>query len=325
MNFSCILPYIIVNTNKQMKIYDLAIIGSGPAGYSAGIYAGRYNLSNIIIGKLQGGTMTQAHVISNYPGYNEISGIELSSKFKEQAQINGSEFLLESVVNIEKRNGTFSIKTDSNKEVLCKTIVVATGTDRSKLKIPKEDEYLGKGLSYCATCDSMFFKNKVTGVIGGGSASVMSALMLSDIAKKVYVIYRGTELKAEPRLINELTKKSNVEIIFSTLVTSLEGENRLERVKLSKEYNGSSYIDIDGLFVEIGCEPNNLVAQRLGLETDKKGYIKVDNEQRTNVEGVWASGDCTTNSNYFHQIVCAVSEGAIASNSVYAYLKEKAN
>lgn len=308
-----------------MKIYDLAIIGSGPAGYSAGIYASRYNLSNIIIGKLQGGTMTQAHVISNYPGYNEISGIELSSKFKEQAQINGSEFLLESVIDIEKKSGIFVIKTDSNKEVSCKTIIVATGTDRSKLKIPREDEYLGKGLSYCATCDSMFFKNKITGVIGGGSASVMSALMLSDIAKKVYVIYRGTELKAEPKLIDELTRRSNVEIIFGTLVISLEGDDKLERVKLSKEYKGSSYIDLDGLFIEIGCEPNNLVAQKLGLETDKKGYIKVDNKQRTNIEGVWASGDCTTNSNYFHQIVCAVSEGAIASNSVYTYLKEKEN
>ena len=308
-----------------MKIYDLAIIGSGPAGYSAGIYASRYNLSNIIIGKLQGGTMTQAHVISNYPGYNEISGIELSSKFKEQAQINGSEFLLESVIDIEKKSDIFVIKTDSNKEVSCKTIIVATGTDRSKLRIPREDEYLGKGLSYCATCDSMFFKNKITGVIGGGSASVMSALMLSDIAKKVYVIYRGTELKAEPKLIDELTRRSNVEIIFGTLVISLEGDDKLERVKLSKEYKGSSYIDLDGLFIEIGCEPNNLVAQKLGLETDKKGYIKVNNEQRTNIEGVWASGDCTTNSNYFHQIVCAVSEGAIASNSVYTYLKEKEN
>jgi len=308
-----------------MKIYDLAIIGSGPAGYSAGIYASRYNLSNIIIGKLQGGTMTQAHIISNYPGYNEISGIELSSKFKEQAQINGSEFLLESVIDIEKKSGIFVIKTDSNKEVSCKTIIVATGTDRSKLRIPREDEYLGKGLSYCATCDSMFFKNKITGVIGGGSASVMSALMLSDIAKKVYVIYRGTELKAEPKLIDELTRRSNVEIIFGTLVISLEGDDKLERVKLSKEYKGSSYIDLDGLFIEIGCEPNNLVAQKLGLETDKKGYIKVDNKQRTNIEGVWASGDCTTNSNYFHQIVCAVSEGAIASNSVYTYLKEKEN
>jgi len=308
-----------------MKIYDLAIIGSGPAGYSAGIYASRYNLSNIIIGKLQGGTMTQAHIISNYPGYNEISGIELSSKFKEQAQINGSEFLLESVIDIEKKRDIFVIKTDSDKEVSCKTIIVATGTDRSKLKIPREDEYLGKGLSYCATCDSMFFKNKITGVIGGGSASVMSALMLSDIAKKVYVIYRGTELKAEPKLIDELTRRSNVEIIFGTLVISLEGDDKLERVKLSKEYKGSSYIDLDGLFIEIGCEPNNLVAQKLGLETDKKGYIKVDNKQRTNIEGVWASGDCTTNSNYFHQIVCAVSEGAIASNSVYTYLKEKEN
>ncbi len=308
-----------------MKIFDVGIIGSGPAGYSSGIYAGRYNLSNIIIGKLRGGTMTQAYRISNYPGFNEISGIDLASKFRDQAQIGGSVFLEESVIDISKSENTFCIKTDSNKEIQCKTIIVATGTDRSKLKIPMEDKYLGKGLSYCATCDAMFFRNKITGVIGGGNAAVMSALMLSDIAKKVYVIYRGTELKSEPKLIDELRKKSNVEIIFSAVVTSLEGVEHLERIKLSKEYNGSDYIDIDGLFVETGCKPNNIIAQKLQLETDKKGFIIVDGEQRTNVEGVWSAGDCTTNSNYFHQIVCAVSEGAIASNSIYTYLKEHTN
>lgn len=308
-----------------MKIYDIGIIGSGPAGYSSGIYAGRYNLSNIIIGKLRGGTMTQAYQISNYPGFNKISGIELASKFREHALTSGSEFLEESVIDVSKSGNIFSLRTDSNKEILCKTLLVATGTDRSKLRIPMEDKYLGKGLSYCATCDSMFFRDKITAVIGGGNAAVTSALMLSDVAKKVYVIYRGTELKSEPKLIDELKRKPNVEIIFNAVVTSLEGAEYLERIKISKEYNGSNYMDVDGLFVEIGSEPNNLIAQKLQLETDRKGFIKVDGEQKTNIEGVWAAGDCTTNSNYFHQIVCAVSEGAIASNSIYTYLKEHAN
>ncbi len=305
------------------KIYDLAIIGSGPAGYSAGIYAGRYKLNNIIIGKMAGGTMTEAHKISNYPGYSDISGIELSMKFLQQAKDIGSEILNESVIDVVKEDDIFKIKTNSETEIYAQTVLVATGTDRNKLMIPKEDEYLGKGLSYCATCDGMFYKDKVVAVVGGSNAATMAATMLSDIAKQVYIIYRGTELRGEPAWVDQVMQKGNVEILFTTLVTSLEGDGKLEEIKLSKEYKGSEYLNVDGLFVEIGSEPNNLMAQKLNLETDEKRYIKVDQTQKTNIEGVWAAGDCTTNSNYFHQVVCATSEGAIAANSIYTYLKER--
>lgn len=305
----------------EKKVYDLVIVGSGPAGYTAGIYASRSKISNIIIGKILGGTVTEAHKISNYPGFNDISGMELSMKFLEQAKENGSEVLNDAVVDIEKKDDIFNITTNNGVIISSKTVIVATGTDRNKLHIPKEDEYLGKGLSYCATCDGMFFRDKVVAVIGGSNAATMAAVMLSDIAKQVYIIYRGTELRGEVAWIDQVMGKKNVEVIYTTLITSLEGENRLERVKLSKEYNGSEYLDVDGVFVEIGSEPNNLMAEKLGLETNEKKYIKVNEEQKTSIEGVWAAGDCTTNSNYFHQIVCATSEGAIAASSVYAYLK----
>lgn len=305
----------------ERKVYDLIIVGSGPAGCTAGIYASRSKISNVIVGKMLGGTATEAHKISNYPGFNEISGMELSMKFLEQAKENGSEVLNESVVDIKKNGDIFDVTTSSGVNISAKTVIVATGTDRNKLLIPKEDEYLGKGLSYCATCDGMFFRDKVVAVIGGSNAATMAAVMLSDIAKQVYIVYRGTELRGEEAWIDQVKSKDNVEIIYTTLITSLEGESRLERVKLSKPYKGSEYLNVDGVFVEIGSEPNNLMAEKLGLETDEKKYIKVNEEQKTSIDGVWAAGDCTTNSNRFHQIVCATSEGAIAASSVYAYLK----
>ncbi|MGI5897589.1 MAG: NAD(P)/FAD-dependent oxidoreductase [Candidatus Dojkabacteria bacterium] len=308
---------------SDTKIYDVAIIGSGPAGYTAGIYASRYKLSNIIIGGISGGTMTEAHKICNYPGYTEISGMELSMKFLEHAKESGSEILSDTLLDVTKDKDVFKIKTKTKEEILSKTIIVATGTDRNKLMIPREDEFLGKGLSYCTTCDGMFYKGKTVGVIGGSSAATMAAVMLSGIAKEVYIIYRGTELRGEPAWIDQVKQKENIKVLLTTLITELDGENKLERVKLSKEYEGSEYLNLNGIFVEIGAAPNNLMAEKLGLETDEKMYIKVDNAQETSLEGVWAAGDCTTNSNYFHQIVCATSEGAVAANSVYTYLKEK--
>lgn len=314
------LTYLIMN---ESRIYDIAIVGSGPAGYSASIYASRYKLSNIVFGKLAGGTITEAHKVCNYPGLSDVSGLELGMKFHEQAREQGAETSTESIVDIKKEGELFKLFTDLNKEYLAKTVILATGTDRNKLAIPKEDEYVGKGLSYCATCDAMFYKEKVVGVVGGSNAATMAATMLSDIAKQVYIIYRGTELRGEPAWVEQVMSKENVTIVFQTVITGLEGEPKLQRVKLSKPFNGSDTIELDGLFVEIGSEPNIVLPVKLGLELDKQNYIVVDENQETSMEGIWAAGDCTTNSNKFKQVVTAVSEGGIAANSIYVYLKEK--
>lgn len=308
---------------NESRIYDIAIVGSGPAGYSASIYASRYKLSNIIFGKLTGGTITEAHKVCNYPGLSDVSGLELGMKFHEQAKEQGAETSTESIVDIKKEGELFKLFTDLNKEYLAKTVILATGTDRNKLAIPKEDEYVGKGLSYCATCDAMFYREKVVGVVGGSNAATMAATMLSDIAKQVYIIYRGTELRGEPAWVEQVMSKENVTIVFQTVITGLEGEPRLQRIKLSKPFNGSDIIELDGLFVEIGSEPNIVLPVKLGLELDKYNYIVVDEKQETSMEGIWAAGDCTTNSNKFKQVVTAVSEGGVAANSIYVYLKEK--
>lgn len=304
-------------------IYDIAIVGSGPAAYSASIYASRYKLSNIIIGKIVGGTISEAHMVCNYPGLPDISGIELSQRFEKQSKDLGAEVAYESVTDIKKIDGIFHVYTDGKKEYEAKTILLTTGTERNKLMLPGEEKYLGKGLSYCATCDAMFYRDKNVAVVGGKNAAVMSAVMLSDIAKKVYLIYRGTELLGEPMWVEQMMKRPNVELILKTLPIGLEGENRLERVKLSQPYNGNQYVEVDGIFIEIGSEPNAVLSNNLGIDVDEKKYIKVDQAQATNIEGVWAAGDCTTASNGFRQIVSAVGEGGVAANAIYSYLSKK--
>lgn len=306
------------------KIYDVAIVGSGPAGLTASIYASRYKLSNIVFGKLIGGTITEAHKVCNYPGVKDISGLDLGMNFYEQAKGCGGEYKAEHIVDIKKEGSIFNLTSDSGNIYQSKTVIVALGTNRNKLNLKNEDFYLGKGLSYCATCDAMFYKEKTVAVIGGSNAATMAASMLSDIAKRVYIIYRGIELRGDQMWVDEVKAKSNIEIIYTTILIGLEGENRLERIKLSRAYNGSEYLDVDGVFVEIGSEPSVDLANILNLGLDESRYIKVSKDQSTNIQGVWAAGDCTNGSNGFYQVITASSEGAVASNSIFSYLKKGA-
>lgn len=307
---------------SELKIYDIAIIGSGPAGLTASIYASRYKLSNIVFGKLIGGTITEAHKVCNYPGLKDVSGIDLGMKFFDQAKQCGGEYKTEQIIDIKKENGIFILTSDNGNKYQSKSVILALGTNRNKLNLKNEDFYLGKGLSYCATCDSMFYKDKTVAVIGGSNAATMATSMLSDIAKKVYIIYRGTELRGDQVWVDEVKAKSNVEIIYTTILIGLEGESKLEKIKLSRAYNGSEYLNVDGVFVEIGSEPNVDLPNILNLELDESRYIKVSKDQSTNIEGVWAAGDCTDGSNGFNQVITASSEGAVASNSIFSYLKK---
>lgn len=314
--------FTCLHAMNNSNIYDIAIVGSGPAGYSASIYASRYKLKNIVFGKMIGGTISEAHKVCNYPGVSDISGIELGMKFQEQAKTLGGESSFESVVDIKKDGDIFKVLTDGKNEYLARTVIIATGTARNKLALPNENKFLGKGLSYCATCDAAFYKDRVVAVVGGSNAATMAATMLADVAKKVYIIYRGTELKGEPMWIDQVLNQKNIEILLTTVVIGLEGNDHLEKVKLSKEYNGSEYLDVDGLFIEIGSAPSTDLPIKLDLELDSSKYIKVDENQSTSVEGIWAAGDCTSASNRFRQVITAASEGAVAANSIYGYLKK---
>jgi thioredoxin reductase (NADPH) len=304
-------------------IYDLIIIGAGPAGITASIYASRYKINHLVIGQIPGGLITEAHNVCNFPGEESISGIDLMEKMQNHAKSLGAEIMsLEKVVSLEKEDDIFILKTESEKEIKARTLIVATGTKHRKLGLAEENSYVGKGVAYCSTCDAMFFKEKIVGVVGGGNSALTASLHLSKVASKVYLIVRGEEFKAETAWIEQVLADDKIQILYNTEVSQIQGENRLEKVVLSQEHENSNELKLDGLFVEIGTEPNELLSKELSLDTDK-GYIVVDKEQKTSLEGVWAAGDITSNSSFFRQVITACSEGAVAAYSAFSYLQKK--
>jgi len=307
----------MANQTKD-KIYDVAIIGAGPAGMSAAIYSSRYNLKTIIFDPQSGGVANWAHEIENYPGFEKIEGIELMSKFRKQAEIHGTEFVDDTIKDIIKEKEIFVVKTE-RKTFNSKTVILATGTQKRKLNIPTEEKYAGKGVSYCATCDGALFRDKITCIIGGSNAAAMSALLLAEYSKKVYLIYRGSEseLKADPIRISQMKKNKKISLIFKTEVKEIKGKVFVESITLT---NGQE-IKTDGVFVEIGSVPSTYLAQKLGLNLSNQGYILVDNLMSTNIAGIFACGDIIEKK--LKQIVTATSEGAIAAHGAYNYIKNK--
>lgn len=302
-------------------IYDLIIIGAGPAGLTASIYASRYKLNHLLIGELPGGLISEAHSVCNFPGANEMSGMDLVEGFLKHAQALEAEMLLmDKVVKIEKDNNLFKINTSSGKVFSSKTVLLATGTKHRKLGLDKEAKYLGRGLAYCATCDAMFFKEKVVGVVGGGNSALTAALYLAKVAKKVYLIVREDSFIGEVAWIEQIKEHPHIEVLFNSIVTDLAGEERLESVNILNN-NKEETLNLNGLFIEIGTEPDPLLINQLDLKLDH-GYIVVDGEQKTSLENLWAAGDITTGSNSFRQVITACSEGAIATHSIFTYLQK---
>jgi len=294
--------------------YDLVIIGAGPSGLTAAIYAARYKLNTLVIGEQIGGLAAEAEEIHNFPSHKKITGIELIKKMREQVENLGVEIKNSYVNSIKKIDSQFLVKTSST-EYKAKKIILATGTKKRKLGLEQEDKFLGKGISYCATCDAAFFKNKIVGVVGGSNSAITAALLLSKFANKVYIIYRKNKFfRAEPKLVEEIEKNEKIKSIFNSNVTELIGENKLEGVKLD---NGDK-LNLDGLFIEIGSVPNLKLAEELGIELEEN-HIKVDKKQRTNIRGVFACGDVTNSP--LKQIIVACAQGAIAANSAYEELK----
>lgn len=299
-------------------MYDLVIVGTGPAGLSATIYAARYKMNIVTIGRLHGGTVTEAHLVENYPGVGEISGMELGQKMLEQAKSLGAEVVADSIQKIEKQDNFFILHTQNGKYET-RRILLAMGAERTKLKTKGEEEFLGKGVAYCATCDGPFFKRKTVSVVGGGNAAVTAAIYMSDIAEKVYLIYRGPELKAEPAWIEQLEKKNNIEIVYNANIDEISGENKVEQIKL----DDGKELKVDGVFVEIGSTPSKALINDLELKTDPRGYVAVDAEMKTSTPGVWAAGDITAGEFKFRQVVTATAEGALAIYSAYLDTKKE--
>ena len=292
--------------------YDLIIIGSGPAGLSAALYAARYKMNVLVIGKESGGAAATASKVCNYPGFEEITGYELMIKMINQVKKLDVEIKQEEVLGI-RNTGGFKVKTNKG-EYSGNKILIATGSQRAKLGVANEDKLNGRGVSYCATCDARLFKNKIVAVVGGGNSALTAALLLAEFTKKVYVIYRQESFfRAEDEWVKGVEKNKKIEPIFEAVVSKLIGEDKLEEIEIDRKGN-TEKLNVDGVFVEIGGVSNLKLAQLLGIELEGN-FIKVDKEQRTNVQGVFAAGDVTNNP--FKQIVTAGGEGAVATFIMY--------
>ncbi len=296
-------------------MYDTIILGGGPAGLTAGIYCSRYNLDTLILTEGIGGTITDTHLMENWPTEKQISGDLFAKKVSEHAKEEGTKIEQKRVSKIKKEENQFKITTFDDEEYTAKSILLAFGSERKKLGLEKEEEFLGKGLSYCATCDGMFFKDKTVAVVGGGNAGVNSALYLSKVAKKVYLYTHGEALRASSSWIEKIKDKENIDISYFTEIKDLLGDEKLEKIIINKD-GKEEKVKVDGLFIEIGSSPSPLPEHNFELEKDSNNFIKVDQSQQTSQDMVWAAGDITDNSNKFFQAITAASEGAVAAQNI---------
>ncbi len=308
------------------KKYNLIIIGAGPAGLTASIYASRFGVNHLIIGSLIDSRLAEAYEVGNFPTEKEIKGEELVKKMESRAKDFGAEIKSDKVSRVDKVNDDFLIKTIGGEEYSAKALLFAIGAERKKMNVSGEEKFLGKGVSYCATCDGKFFTDKIVAVIGGNSATVTTADYLSDLAKKVYLIHSEDDLKKADKVWKERIKKNpKVELVLGNKIKELKGEEFLESIVLEKDFQGKNELKLDGIFVEMGIVPNLEIISELKVETDENGFVKIKSDGSTSVKGLWAAGDITNGSNNFRQIITACAEGATAAASIQAYLKQLSN
>ena len=297
--------------NKN-EVYDVVIIGAGPAGMTAAIYAARYNLKALVISKDIGGVANLAHKVGNWPGTLSITGTELMQKFKKHVESFNVKIIEEEVDEIK---GKFEVVTCS-KKFKAKTLILALGTITRKLNIPGEDEFVGKGVSYCTTSDAPSFKNKIVCVVGGSNSAAMSALLLADYAKKVYILYRKEKLRSEPYLTEQVEKNPKIKVLYNSEVDKILGTKSVEKIILKD----GNEMPMDGVFIQIGGIPSTILAKQIGVKLDEHNCIIVDSNMQTNVPGVYAAGDITNTP--LMQIVTACADGAKAAYSAFHYLKK---
>lgn len=302
-------------------MYDTIIIGSGPAGMTAAIYASRREMNTLVIGKEMGGQLVWASEIENYPGFKSINAFELIQKMQDQVKTLGVEIKTTEVKKIVKQNnGTFKVIT-SKEEFVARTVISAIGLSPRRLAIKGEEELGGKGVSYCANCDGPFYKDKVVGVIGGGNSALDAAEILSKIAKKVYLVHRRDDFRAFEALINEVKNRENIEIILDSSPKEFQGKEKLEKMVIeNQKTNEIREIDVDGVFVEIGRIANTDFLSALVDRNEKKELV-VDNLTRTRTEGLYACGDVTQVE--YKQISIAMGQATISALSAYQYLQKK--
>lgn len=302
------------------KIYDIAIIGCGPAGYTAAIYAGRAGYKTVLFEKASpGGQMGITSSIENYPGFESVNGFELAAKMQSQSESFGTEFVYDEVTSLELGGKTKIVRTASQ-EFSARAAVLAMGAKPRLLNIAGEAEYTGRGVSYCATCDGMFFRGKTVIVNGGGDTAFEDALYLSNICEKVILVHRRASYRATSSQVKKAEARSNIEFIKNAKVSEIIGENSVIAVKLTDVNTGAeSTVDCSGIFVAVGRIPDTALVKGQ-LELDDSGYIVADESTKTSVEGVFAAGDVRTKA--LRQIVTACADGAMAIHSAEEILED---
>lgn len=298
------------------RLLDLIIIGAGPAGIAAGLYAKRAMLDCFIIDKQGiGGQIVLSDLIENYPGFPSISGFELMNKFKEHADKLGLNVRQAEVASIDKSDNHFTIKLISE-DIQTKSIIIATGAKPKKIGIPGENKFVGRGVSYCATCDGPFFKDMEVAVIGGGDTAAKEANYLTKHAKKVYLIHRRNELRAEKINQKRVFENPKIELIWDSIPLEIQGDDAISHLLINNvKSNEKSLLDVRGVFIFIGNEPNT---EFISAEKDESGFIITDENMQTSVNGIFAAGDCRHKR--LKQVVTAVGDGALAAVCAEDYI-----
>ncbi len=304
---------------KENRVYDMVIVGGGPGGYTAALYAARAGLDTVVLEKLSpGGQMALTHQIDNYPGFEDgIDGFTLGEKMQSQAERFGAETQYTEVIRMDLAASPKRIET-SDGEIFGKTVVLATGANPRELGVAKEKELVGRGVAYCAACDGMFYKGKTVAVVGGGNSAAADALILSRIAKKVIIVHRRDTLRATKIYHAPLMQAENVEFRWNSTVTELLHRDKLTGIRIRDAVTGEeSVVDCDGVFVSVGRKPATGFLDNQ-LELDPGGYILAGETTETNIPGVYAVGDLRTKK--LRQVVTAVSDGAMAAHMAEEYL-----
>ncbi len=303
-----------------MELLDMIIIGSGPAGMAAAVYAARAELKFVVIEQSieSGGQVQQTYEVDNYPGIPGVSGPELSRRMREHCDKLGVEFKTEEVKSVEKTDDNFVVKTWDGNEYTAKTVIAATGASHSTLGVPGEEVLQGMGVSYCATCDGAFFKNKTVAVVGGGDVAVEDAIYLSKLCSKVYLIHRRDEFRAASTLVSEAKTKENIEFVLSSVVNEIQGDNKVDKILVeNKKTGGVTELAVDGIFIAVGIKPASELFTGLA-EANEGGYLIADETCETSCKGLFAAGDIRAKQ--LRQIITAAADGANAVTSAQRML-----
>ncbi|MBI5391783.1 FAD-dependent oxidoreductase [Candidatus Woesearchaeota archaeon] len=303
----------------KKELYDILIVGGGFAGISAAIYAFRFNRKVAVLAKEPGGLIMTTHLVENYPGFPSLSGPDLMEHFFDHLKYFNIPLITTEVTGIKKQKDGFKIST-LEKEYESKTVILAMGSKPRRLEVKGEKEFYGKGVSYCAICDAAFFKNKAVAVVGGSDSAAKEALLLAEHAKKVFIIYRGDKLRAEPINTDRVLKNEKIEIIYNANVLEIYGDKKMNKIILDVSYKSKKELELDGLFPTIGHIPSNEFAKQLGVKLNEKGEVIVDEEAKTNISGLYCAGDFTTLKE--KQGILAAAQGVMAAFSADEYLRK---